>query len=290
LTSTGTASSIFAYAGEQLDTTGLIYLRARYMNPRLGILLARDPWSGDQLRPGSMNGFNYVEGNPINLTDSGGQDTCQPPYHREPRYKWSKILNEYVYDGSVCVDSNGYPPILRDEALIGTGGPEEEVKEIIAVFGAWCISQLAELPKVLSRQDARALADRTTFEEPISTPTPFPPPGPEPRKEPQKLIWRAISIDPNREAFNWRPDRTDVDGLSGTQGGAQPYHTDPVNWFSTVFKRPLGANDRIVGTKEEVLISAGFSVVPTEKSNDPWRVSIGGVTPGIVTDSEGRPA
>jgi RHS repeat-associated protein len=72
LTSTGTASSIFAYAGEQIDTTGLIYLRARYMNPRLVIFLARDPWSGDVLRPGSMNGFNYVEGNPVNFIDING--------------------------------------------------------------------------------------------------------------------------------------------------------------------------------------------------------------------------
>jgi uncharacterized protein RhaS with RHS repeats len=30
LTSTGTASSIFGYAGEQVDTSGLVYLRARY--------------------------------------------------------------------------------------------------------------------------------------------------------------------------------------------------------------------------------------------------------------------
>jgi RHS repeat-associated protein len=69
LTRNGTASSIFGYAGEQIDTSGLVYLRARYMNPRLGIFLARDPWSGDQLRPGSMNGFGYVEGDPVNATD-----------------------------------------------------------------------------------------------------------------------------------------------------------------------------------------------------------------------------
>jgi RHS repeat-associated protein len=73
LSSTGTASSIFAYAGEQIDTTGLIYLRARYMQPRLGIFLARDPWSGDQMQPGSMNGWGYVEGNPINKSDPSGR-------------------------------------------------------------------------------------------------------------------------------------------------------------------------------------------------------------------------
>jgi RHS repeat-associated protein len=72
LSSTGTASSFFAYAGEQVDTSGLVYLRARYMQPTLGIFLARDPWSGDQLRPGSMNGFGYVEGNPVSKIDPSG--------------------------------------------------------------------------------------------------------------------------------------------------------------------------------------------------------------------------
>ncbi len=43
LTSTGTASSIFGYSGEQVDTSGLVYLRTRYLQPRLGIFLARDP-------------------------------------------------------------------------------------------------------------------------------------------------------------------------------------------------------------------------------------------------------
>jgi RHS repeat-associated protein len=72
LTSTGTASSIFGYAGEEVDTSGLIYLRARYMQPRLGIFFSRDPWSGDQMRPVSMNGFGYTEGNPVNATDASG--------------------------------------------------------------------------------------------------------------------------------------------------------------------------------------------------------------------------
>jgi RHS repeat-associated protein len=73
LSSSGSASSIFAYAGEQIDQSGLIFLRARYMNPGLGIFLSHDPWSGDQLQPGSMNGFGYVEGNPVNQIDPSGR-------------------------------------------------------------------------------------------------------------------------------------------------------------------------------------------------------------------------
>ncbi|CAG1004063.1 partial tRNA nuclease WapA, partial [Anaerolineae bacterium] len=72
LSSTGTASSVFGYSGEETDTSGLVFLRARYLQPTLGIFLARDPWRGDAMRSGSMNGWGYVEGNPILSTDPSG--------------------------------------------------------------------------------------------------------------------------------------------------------------------------------------------------------------------------
>jgi RHS repeat-associated protein len=66
LTSTGTASSIFGYAGEQLDTyIKLLFLRARYMNPRLGIFLARDPLMSASL-------YRYASSNPINRIEPSG--------------------------------------------------------------------------------------------------------------------------------------------------------------------------------------------------------------------------
>jgi RHS repeat-associated protein len=75
LNSSGSGNSIYGFTGEERDTTGLIFLRVRYMQPGLGIFLARDPWSGDVLQPGSMNGFDYVEGNPINLSDPTGSQS-----------------------------------------------------------------------------------------------------------------------------------------------------------------------------------------------------------------------
>jgi RHS repeat-associated protein len=72
LNGSGSGQSVYGFAGEERDTTGLIYLRARYMQPTLGIFLARDSWSGEMLRPGSMNGYSYVEGNPINYIDPVG--------------------------------------------------------------------------------------------------------------------------------------------------------------------------------------------------------------------------
>ncbi len=77
--------SPFGYTGEQYDTyIKLMFLRARMYQPGLGVFLSRDPWSGDALRPGSRNGWNYVEGNPVNRVDSSGEiprppDVCPYP-------------------------------------------------------------------------------------------------------------------------------------------------------------------------------------------------------------------
>ena len=99
----------------------------------------------------------------------------------------------------------------------------------------------------------------------------------------QNKIWRAISFASNRIQFNWRPSSDDEDGLSGTRGGPK-YHIDPVVWFTTAFDRaPNPIEDRILETYEESLNAAGFSVVNTpDLIKDPWHVSIGGITPGIV--------
>ncbi|MFB0534861.1 MAG: RHS repeat-associated core domain-containing protein [Anaerolineae bacterium] len=63
----------YGFTGEQWDaSTGLVYLRTRYMQPTLGVFLSRDPWMGYEQIPGTYNGFNYAMGNPINLNDPSG--------------------------------------------------------------------------------------------------------------------------------------------------------------------------------------------------------------------------
>src|SRR5690606_25364560 len=73
MSSNGSVNSIYGYTGEQTDATGNVYLRARYYNPIDGRFLTKDTWEGDVNRPISMNRWNYVEGNPINLTDPTGK-------------------------------------------------------------------------------------------------------------------------------------------------------------------------------------------------------------------------
>ncbi len=68
------ATSVFAFAGEQPDATGLTYLRARYYSSYLNQWIQPDPIIPDYANPQSLNRYAYVFNNPTNLTDSTGLD------------------------------------------------------------------------------------------------------------------------------------------------------------------------------------------------------------------------
>jgi len=65
------------------DPSGLIYLRARYYAPTEGRFISRDSWGGDYNKPLSFNRWNYVEGNPVNLTDPSGHDPYWCDYYKD---------------------------------------------------------------------------------------------------------------------------------------------------------------------------------------------------------------
>ncbi len=72
LSSAGEGESSYAYAGEWTDTTGLQYLRARYMNSAVGRFITRDIWKGVPMEPMSFNFWLYGYGNPVMFTDPSG--------------------------------------------------------------------------------------------------------------------------------------------------------------------------------------------------------------------------
>lgn len=73
LTSAGSATSSYSFKGEGADSyTQFIYLRFRYYAPQFGRFISKDAWPGDYTRPLSLNGWNYVEANPIIFIDPSG--------------------------------------------------------------------------------------------------------------------------------------------------------------------------------------------------------------------------
>ena len=61
------------FTGEWTDSSGLLYLRARYLDPSSATFLSRDPFEGLPTRALSRNGYSWVEGNPINYVDPSGE-------------------------------------------------------------------------------------------------------------------------------------------------------------------------------------------------------------------------
>ena len=73
LNSTGTTANSYRYCGEQFDsTTGLYYLRARYMNPSVGRFISMDTYQGSNADPISLHKYLYANSNPVTYTDPSG--------------------------------------------------------------------------------------------------------------------------------------------------------------------------------------------------------------------------
>ena len=65
LSAAGSGTTSYGFTGEWTDSTGLVYLRARYYNPTIGRFQTRDVWPGDIYRPISQNQRNYAYSNII---------------------------------------------------------------------------------------------------------------------------------------------------------------------------------------------------------------------------------
>jgi len=71
--STGSTANNYRYCGEQFDgTTGLYYLRARYMNPSTGTFISMDSYAGSIFEPVSLHKYLYANANPVMYSDPSG--------------------------------------------------------------------------------------------------------------------------------------------------------------------------------------------------------------------------
>lgn len=75
LKSTGGTENNYRYCGEQFDsTTGLYYLRARYMDASTGRFISQDSYAGSIDDPVSLHKYLYANSNPVMYIDPSGYE------------------------------------------------------------------------------------------------------------------------------------------------------------------------------------------------------------------------
>jgi RHS repeat-associated protein len=75
VSSTGSDLDEFLFNGQEEDaSTGLIYLRARYMNPEDGRFLSQDSYEGADYEPTTLHRYLYAGDDPADNADQGGND------------------------------------------------------------------------------------------------------------------------------------------------------------------------------------------------------------------------
>ncbi|MCL5768198.1 Ig-like domain-containing protein [Acinetobacter sp. ANC5681] len=68
----GSSNNKYQYAGEQKDSTGNYYLRARYYNPNIGRFTQMDSYMGQSNNPITLHKYLYANANPVMYTDPSG--------------------------------------------------------------------------------------------------------------------------------------------------------------------------------------------------------------------------
>ncbi|MCL2024536.1 MAG: RHS repeat-associated core domain-containing protein [Coriobacteriia bacterium] len=120
-TVSGSTTNPYAFNGERVDrTTGLQYLRARYLDMGAGRFITQDTYLGTLAEPLSQNRFAYALSDPLNYVDPSGRcyydkngnwrhdnwhapGRCpvrQPPFPAPLNPKWPQPLNGFPIPGA----------------------------------------------------------------------------------------------------------------------------------------------------------------------------------------------
>ncbi len=62
----------YLFTGQEKDSTGLYYYKARYYDLETGRFLTRDKWAGEYKKPQTLNRYVYCLNNPLKYTDPSG--------------------------------------------------------------------------------------------------------------------------------------------------------------------------------------------------------------------------
>ena len=139
LKSTGSTKNHYRYCGEQFDeTTGLYYLRARYMDTSTGRFISQDTYQGTINAPVSLHKYLYANANPAMYSDPSGYASimgkvvelaakaelaiAEMMYNQTALVYWSMFTGALIAAGDVVFKGNFTPEELIDAMFLGAIG------------------------------------------------------------------------------------------------------------------------------------------------------------------------
>ena len=97
LKSTGSTKNCYRYCGEQFDeSTGLYYLRARYMDTLTGRFISQDSYAGEISDPVSLHKYLYANANPVMYSDPSGYSVENDAYYFQQAWLSIEQVQEYI--------------------------------------------------------------------------------------------------------------------------------------------------------------------------------------------------
>ncbi|MCC6189973.1 MAG: RHS repeat-associated core domain-containing protein, partial [Anaerolineales bacterium] len=187
LESVGTGTTNYDFTGEWRDSSvGVLYLRARWLDPESGRFLSKDTWRDDS-RPLSLNGWAYVEGDPINRIDPSGHAPNCPvgrwdceAVRNVHRLKDAFLGSAKRHNRIPTMDNNGFAGLIAativSERRIGNVPPNsdprsrrsQQLENLVASFGctvsggylldAWSERDFGRLLRYVTNQEVPARA------------------------------------------------------------------------------------------------------------------------------------
>lgn len=161
---TGGANQPFNFAGEQADEElGLVYLRARYYDPRIGRFVNRDQFAGFAPDSLSLNRYACCRNDPTTLTDPTGEDPFQDVVALvygvvdilaggpDQRTTGLRVAEIGAGTSSILADATGHGSVAGASTLAGA-----YLSEMIAADELEAINRIptqAELRRRLSESD-----------------------------------------------------------------------------------------------------------------------------------------
>jgi len=130
----GISSQRFGFTGEQVDPSGLVYLRARMYDPAIGRFIQRDTmfgWRGDSAR---LNRYGYATNNPLAFTDPSGHSAVQTAKAMCEGSGWA--CDDLTHDMAVeLINGNATEIDPFDPSVLANGSPIDKAAFLISMVG-----------------------------------------------------------------------------------------------------------------------------------------------------------